>query len=440
MRRALLTVALLLALPGTATAAPFGELPFLRATEETTCLQATGAPGELVQLVPTADSEGVEIQTLRAGPAGLARGSNLPGAFGRFGCPQVVARPGGAGLATYFDEATTGEQVPAIRAQLREPGRPWGASQEVLRAERLGAWAPGVSERGDVLVAAVDEVRENVVSIVATRRGPGGPFTGVEQLFERNGHARDTVIQAGMTAGGEAVVAWTFRTGKGAPFELWAAIAAPGLPFRPAARIASVTRAVSFALAVGAGGHALLAFPSRGQMLVAERAPGEGFGAPAAVAPATDLLAVLPAAAVTPDGGAIVGWHGAIDEVTGAVVRERPGPFGAPVALSPRFYGGPAREFLGLFFRGTDADELGGGTPAPAAIITPDRRALLTWTGASTRDHVGQAHRNRRPCRSAAALPRRGSTARWCARRRRRCPWCWRTAPPAWPGRARRPS
>ena len=123
--------------------------------------------------------------------------------------------------------------------------------------------------------------------------------------------------------GGRRVVV---RCARGLHRELWAAIAAPGAAFGAPVRIGEVQLGSPFSLAVGAGGHALLAFAHRqraaGRRARARRrvrprghgraAPRTGFG-------------VLPAAAVDADGGALVAWRGRRDGRSSAVVRAGPG-------------------------------------------------------------------------------------------------------------------
>ena len=303
----------------------------------------------------------------------------------------MSARPGGAGIVAYKAAADTLPEASAVKVLLREPGGTWGASRDALVADSFLVLGPAVSDRGDAVVAAAED-DGSYRSVVATRRAPGGGFGGVEKLFERDRDAQYLSVQAGMGADGETVVAWSFRPRSGAPIELWASVAPAGLPFHAPARIGELRRNASFALSVGSGGHAVLAFPFGKQVLVAERAPGGEFGPAAPVAAADDLVTVFPSAAVRADGGAVVGWHGVFDGVTGAVVRERPGPFRAPVPLAGRTYRGATREFIGLILQDEEPEDATFGASSdelavlPRALITPDGRALLTWTAPAERE------------------------------------------------------
>ena len=103
--------------------------------------------------------------------------------------------------------------------------------------------------------------------------------------MRRTGNSTEPSVQAGMSASGEAVVAWSFLTRSGLYRELWAATAAPGAAFGAPVRVGEIQLGSPFSLAVGEGGHALLAFATAFELRVAERAPGAGFAAAAAVGP-----------------------------------------------------------------------------------------------------------------------------------------------------------
>ncbi|MDA0161425.1 hypothetical protein OM076_14200 [Solirubrobacter ginsenosidimutans] len=391
MRRALLVAALVLSAPGTAAASPFGELPPRAIHDDPACLRATGAPGELVNLTSTGDPSQVRLSSF--GPHGLTRSATLP-AKTLQRCVAADAKPDGAGIValTAVEYAPGGQ--PSIDAILREPGGTWGAAQIALDASSVRTIAAAVSDRGDALVAAVRESREQRVSVDVARRAPGGAFAGAETLFSTPALSSNVRLQAGMSATGEAVVAWSLRPKPGATRELWAAVAPPGQAFHAATRIGEIRGPAPFALAVGPGGHALLVFAAAKRIQVAERAPGGEFGLAAPVAEADDVAVELPTAAVRADGGAVVAWHGISDGVTVAVVRPGPGAFGAPVTLAPRAVSGQAREFYGLLFRPSPDDELPYADDIddegrfPRAVILADGRALLTWAGPGTRDGV----------------------------------------------------
>ena len=152
-----------------------------------------------------------------------------------------------------------------------------------------------------------------------------------------------------------------------------------------------------FSLAVGEGGHALLAFGTGTQLRVAERAPGGGFAPAITVGPARDRLAILPVAALDAAGGALVAWLRASDSELDAVLRAGPGRFEAPITLS-RAARLPLPEGLQEFFDAfapLDAEgehstaESGPDAEAryPRALIS-DGRALVTFAVPTGRDGV----------------------------------------------------
>ena len=159
-------------------------------------------------------------------------------------------------------------------------------------------------------------------------------------------------------------------------------------------RIGELRLGSPFALAVGDDGRALLAFTTGADMLVAERAPGGDFAAASPIARADDLFAVYPTVAVGLDGAAVVGWLRALDGAMSAMVRARPGPFGAPVVLTGRLRFGISRDVVAGLVRpeSDDVDESASGAwgsvEFPLAAITSDGRALLTWTAPASRDGV----------------------------------------------------
>ena len=90
------------------------------------------------------------------------------------------------------------------------------------------------------------------------------------------------------------------------------------------------------ALAVAPDGRALVAIPDGTSVLVAERAPGEGFSTPVPVASAADVVGVTANAAVGAGGEAAVAWDGDEENGSGIVTRRGPGAFSPPVAITPR--------------------------------------------------------------------------------------------------------
>ncbi|MDA0161423.1 hypothetical protein OM076_14190 [Solirubrobacter ginsenosidimutans] len=393
MRRAVLTAAVLLAvLPEAAAAAPFGELPFRPAGGTATCLRATGYPGEVVRSTDT----GAEF--LQATAAGLVPVAAVTSASHRYACPIAVARPNGAGAVVFttYEESRSGV---AVQVALREPGGAWSTPAEVARVEQFAeknALAADVSERGDTLVAFVGGEPKKW-AIRAARRAPGGAFAPAETVFALGKAPLNLRVAAGVSAGGESVVAWAFQPATGKPRELWASIAPAGGPFATPVKLGTVRSGSPFTLAVGAGGDAVLAFPNGDGMFVAERPPGAGFGAAARVGAANDRLAVFPAAAVGADGGAVVAWQNTFAGTLEGVIRAQPGAFGAPLSLVPEsglkfpkvvldLFDAFLTDDTGEFFSDSAGPDDQGGLPR--ALITPDGRALVTAAGVAKRDGI----------------------------------------------------
>src|SRR3954465_11870030 len=124
MRRALgVSIALLLAAPGTAVAATlpraerssplrWGELPFRAVADGAHCVRATGLPGELLRWTPA----GVELSSVSA--AGIVATTPVPLGPVRE-CPVGVSDPGGfAAIAAATSDG--------VRVMVRESGA-WGA-------------------------------------------------------------------------------------------------------------------------------------------------------------------------------------------------------------------------------------------------------------------------------------------------------------------------
>ncbi len=386
--------------PGTASAAPFGELPFRAVSGAATCLHATGAPGELVRSLTQRNRGDAGAQLLQASGTGLARVTDLRNEIYGSGCPQAVARPNGAGIVTVYSFSTPSPGTPVIRASLRAPGGAWGPLDNATSAEDLTPGQPiaaAVADGGEALIAFATQPTKSRVEIVAVRRAPGAAFGARERLFSASApRGGAVVVQAAMSAGGETVVAWTLQPrADSSARELWVSTAAPGAGFRTPVRIAELGSGPNFDLAVGDAGHALLAFATGTDVSVAERAPGGDFGPAAVVGQATDLGGVYPAVAVGPDGAAVVGWLRQLDGAMSAVVRERPGLFSAPRTITRPVRLGISRALLAAFLQPVEDDSVGvlvglesDDNLLPRATIVSGGRALLTWAAAASRGGI----------------------------------------------------
>jgi hypothetical protein len=304
--------------PAPASAAPFGALAPLPG--DSSCVAATGAPGELVRDAVGAGGEAEPPELVRVGPGGVTPAGALPRELTEAGCPTVAARPDGAAVVA-VDKG-------GIVVAARPAGGSFGPAQMVTGAD-ADHLAVALSARGDALVAWHD-----AHGIRYVLRPAGGAFGAPAVL---TAHVKDLrSLSVGMSSAGEAVVAWStyVRTYRQLPLHqrVRAAIAPPGGGFAPPRRVADMVGTSAPALAVGDDGRALLALPGDGVVRVAERAPGGRFGPPVALAHARGPLAL--AVAVGDAGRAAVAWYDFFGRSVGLVTRAATGPFGAPTLLA----------------------------------------------------------------------------------------------------------
>jgi hypothetical protein len=381
-------VALSLLAPATATATTFGEVAFLPVAGAATCLRATGAPGELVRTT----SSGAEL--VQVDPSGPRPVAALALARRDHTCAVAAARPGGAGIAAAIADK---DDESRIATAIRDPGGSWGPVHFTATAARAAdGLGVGVSDRGDAVVAYAS-TPQDVVHIQALRRAPGAALGPAEELFVRKGIPQSPSILAGMSATGDAIVAWTFATSKRGLRELWVAIAAPGAPFAAPVRVGQLRHRLPFSLAVGADGRMLLGFMTGTEVRVAERPPGGAFAAPTAVADAADPLGALVTVAVAADGGAIVAWRRFWTGRVEAVVRTGPGAFGAARTVARRTIDlgvSPLGAIAFRLFEGDAGSEFTSSGPGgerqagfPRAVVLGGR-ALLTWSDVEAHNGV----------------------------------------------------
>jgi hypothetical protein len=305
-------------------ALPLAEAPPWPSTPaKAFCASATGAPGE----VAAGGKRGLRV--LVATPGGLvARGPVMPFADS---CPDVVAQPNGAALAV---GNVLGN---ALVVAARDPGGAWAEPLPLAQSEdwRIDGVSSAIAPSGDAVVAWTEEhILEGTFRRRVARRAPGQPFGPVETAGSR----LPVAVLAGVASTGES-------------FLLTATIESERLPISVPVRVAVAPRGGSFgapvqlgsapwrstpALAVAPDGRALVAVPDGASLLVAERAPGEGFGAPAPIGPAIDAESVGADVALAADGAAAVAWRGSAEGASAIVTRRAAGPFTAPVTLAPR--------------------------------------------------------------------------------------------------------
>ena len=361
MKRALVLAGLLLAaMPATAFAAPFGELPFRPVDGAANCLRTTGLPGELSRWT----SDGVELSTASAG--GIAAQSVVP-LGGMSACPVVVSDPNGFAVAA---APTTG----GVRIALREAGTAsWGAPTTIA-APGAGNIRVAVSARGDVLVAWIeggDNPFQPVGRVRVVQRAAGGSFNAPRQV---GAEVADLNLAVGLAANGEGVLATSDLR------ELRVATAAPGTAFGASRRLMGATLFdADIALAVGADGRALLAASGvDGALGVFERDPGAGF---VRRVEAREAGAQAVAVALGAGGAAVVASQTG-DDVS-LIRHDAGGAFGA----AQRIVGGgqPSGGFSGgeaiVVFKAHNAPP-SDGEPTVHVRLGADGRAVVTWAGA----------------------------------------------------------
>lgn len=363
------------ALLAPASAAAFDETSPLAVKGRADCMRPTGAPGEVM----TSNHSGARF--LHASRDGLVTGETVRLGGAVYSCAAADGRPNGAGVVAAAPETR------GVYAAVREPGGTWGAAVAV--AERDDWWseevAVAVSDRGDAIVVwtevRVGDSGPGNSRVRVARRPPGGTFGAPEVLAGTPVDALTT----GIAATGDAVVLWTTRERTRAPQRdaVMVATATGGAPFAPATRVGDLRRHSTASLAVAQDGHALVALADGEALLVAERAPGATFGAPARVGEARDPLGVQTSAALATGGAAAVAWSGAGLGGVGIITRAGPGAF-APsrtlVAGEPRITYDVYEGILGAIVPKPAGSWVYGGA-APRASLTGDGRALVSWTG-----------------------------------------------------------
>jgi hypothetical protein len=336
------------------------------------CPTATGVPGEIALEAPGG------VRFLQATRDGHSAKGKLD-LFGDTSCPDVSARPNGAGVvaATRYGDGAGDEIV----ATVRDPGGAWGTP--VGFPFTVGSWVydldTAVADSGDAVVAWTERDPEaDRYRMRLARRPAGGGFGPAETIGGES--VADGVLEAGVAATGET-------------FALTATRESDRLPLRAPVRVAIAPRDGSFgtfagvglmawrsqaALAVAQDGRALVALPDGANVLVAERTPGEGFAAPRAVGAATDIVGVDADAALESGGAAAVAWEGSEERGSAIVTRTSAGAFTPPVAIRPRtpFTGDPffvSQTFASAFGIGSAFDARRSDTLA----ITGDGHAAL---------------------------------------------------------------
>ena len=363
MRLLLAAVAVVLAVPGTAAAAPWVETPFLPLGHDrtVTCLQATG-PGGAAYLAEDHAGDGRErVELLRVGAGGTLAPDGSVTARAFFDCPAVATAPSGAAVAA---APAVDRRATAIGIAVRDAGAAFGRPLLIERGAHLaGGFVAAIAADGAAVVAWTEtELRDGELRtrIRVVRRAPGATLGRPETVSTRGAAFSDAY--AGIDERGRAVVAWLGRRANGR-YVAWVATAAgPGAPFAAPERLGPGEDYIGgLSLAVAPGGGVLVAHDSFDGIRVFERPQGAPRFVRAADFPA-DFDREDPVAALADDGTAAVGWtldDERFDDVPEIALRPPGGAFA------------PARR-LG-------ADALAGA--APAFEVADDDRALQLAAG-----------------------------------------------------------
>ena len=368
-----------LALPASASAATLGEVAPLTLRGNEDCAGTTGAPGELVVATKTG------VRFVSATRAGFQLGQALD--LGpNFECQAVKVRPSGAGVIV-------GDVQGAIVAVVRDPGGTWSAPATISKtnssAYSLYASAD-VSDRGDVIVAYKESRygEEEHTRFKVARRAPGQTFGAEQQIGTSSEKLGDIV--AGIAATGEAFLVTSAIKNDRVPFQVPVdvRIAPPGGAFGVPVHLATTHLLSGASLDVAADGRALVATVQGSSVVVAERAPGEGFGAPVPVGTIGDTTLASASVTLGPGGSAAIVWLRVPPADVQVVTRAAPGAFSAPVIAYDASGLLPAT-FDPFYLSETFlASLLGGGASTSSGdfdlALTPDGRVALAVTGTRT--------------------------------------------------------
>src|SRR4051794_18035743 len=324
MHRLALALLILAATPAAASAAPFGELSPLTVQHPARCLRATGAPGEVVRWAPG----GADFLQVTASGFGAPVRVALGDGFGD--CPLAMAQPSGAAIVVK-------ETNDGIAFAVREPGGAWGPTQTIDEADGHSVDDPvgAVSARGDAVVAWTDKTllrSKDAARLLVARRPAGGAFGNPVELQPLKTYSLAAPhVALAMQDDGSVTALWNADGAKDSLREqVLAAVAAPGAVFGRIQRLSAKLEFHEFSVTVAPDGRALAIVDEGEHTPVLERPPGGRFAKVADLGFTESLLGGSPAAALQPDGAAIVAWLDLSDVQAWAIRRTGPGPFGRP--------------------------------------------------------------------------------------------------------------
>jgi hypothetical protein len=302
------------------------------------CEAATGFPGEIVTSTGSADREAVQFVT--ATSAGLQRGHTIQFDHPIAGCAVAASQPNGSAVLAVPDDSGT-------LVFMRPAGGNWGEPTRFAGGGYFssGRVAAAVSEAGDALVVWSQSAPRRTVALYAARRLAGGAFGAPVKIAEREheparASGENDWFAAGVANGGEAIVAWTGLPPERPPHrtDVKVAIAPANGAFGAPVTVGSQTGYSTPSLAMVPDGRALLTLADPARVRVLGRTAGTAFGAPSTVANVDDPLGTRTAAALGPDGQALVAWSGTGLGGVHAAVRHGGGAFGPalPAATADR--------------------------------------------------------------------------------------------------------
>jgi hypothetical protein len=363
--------------PARAAAAPLGELPPAALGGVGSCLHSTGAAGELLRDTDAPTPQGTPIDLLRAGRGGFASAGSTLLAGASSTCSAVAGRPDGAAVLAAI--ATTDAGRAEIVAADRPAGGAFAAPVPIARSgAQVGEIVTALSPRGGAVVAWQETSRSGS-RIRAVVRPAGGAF-GAPVVVASGGSLLGLV--AGISAGGDAVLAWADPAGLQSfpPRErVLASIAPAGRGFARAQVLGTARYRDGPELAVADDGRALLALPLPGPVRVVERPPDGTFGRPVRLAGSgADEVAIT----LGTGGRAAVVWSSDATGRAGMATRAVPGAFGRPVTLFGGLRGhapGAAIAITQSFGGAGDTGDFGAfEDKAVASTLTPDG-VLAAW-------------------------------------------------------------